>query len=668
MIGLNVMRISVKHVWPGATIVATVLLVAGCEFPGAEQPAPPATPTPAARAVPTPAPTPSPTASYTVEKEWTTPCTQGSATRPMRAYANTDVVRWTADGAQILLAYNAEVWTVTSDGTGLWRLAQAWGQQEPGDSIPFGWMTSFDVSPDGMQVVYATCRYPPDLPRAAILGDYGRWTFDFELAVVDLDGQAPRRLTRHPAFENYPAWSPDGTRVAFLSNRHRYAPRSEQYERVGLYTMAADGADVRLLVNNSGSVAWQPPAWSPDGRSIAVAAWPQGEAGHGLYVVHADGARVLQLAEARLADAVSGGSWSPDGTRLAFVKLDGPRVALFTIAADGSNARRVTTVPYWLTSYGTQAWVHTVAWSPDGSKFLYSCGPRQFCAVTLDGDLVGEVPLVGDHAAWSPDGGRIAVVVALQDRDERIVLYSAAPDGSDVKPLALRGEVAGEGLVAAQSAEEDLAKSRAACTAGFVVPAPDTNPGLVRDCDTLLAARAALFGELLVNWGSGTPLENWQGVTVAGSPPRVTGLDLRYSERGWDTRREVFQERLIGTIPPELGTLDHLQALDLSYNGLAGPIPPELGALDQLTELSLRGNRLTGPIPEELGQLTSLTVLDLSHNELTGEIPRALNILQDLEQFYLANNDLKVCIPFSLKPVPDNDLGHLEWTVCKPAS
>ena len=644
MIGLNGMKASVKHVWAGVMIVATVLVVAGCEFPEEEQPALPATPTPAARAVAKPAPTPAPTASYTVEKEWTTPCTWGSATRPMRAYANTDVVRWTADGAQILLTYNAEVWTVTSDGAGLWRLAQAWGQQEPGDSLPFGWMTSFDISPDGMQVVYATCRYPPDLPRAAILGDYGRWTFNYELAVVGIDGQVPRRLTRHLGFDNYPAWSPDSTRIAFVSDRYvtEAEKRSGTRPPPGLYTMAADGSNVRLLVNSSGTVALQPPAWSPDGRSIAVAARRQGEAGNGLYVVNADGSRLLQLDEARLADAVSGGSWSPDGTRLAFVKLDGPRVALFTIAADGSDTRRVTTVPYWLTSYGTQDWVHTVAWSPDGAKLLYACGDREFCVVTLDGQRVGEAPLVGDHATWSPDGARIAVVVARQDHDERIVLYSAAPDGSDVKPIALRGEVAGEGLVAVRSMEEDLATSRAACTAGFVVPAPDTNPGLVRDCETLLAARAALFGELLVNWGSGTRLESWEGVTVAGSPPRVTGLDLGYVDRRWIMRRDIRHKPLGGTIPPELGALDHLQRLDLDGNGLAGPIPSDLGNLTHLQELDLRRNRLTGEIPQALARLRNLKTLHLAGNPLTGCVPSGLAHLQDDDP---RNLDRWVCAP-----------------------
>ena len=204
----------------------------------------------------------------------------------------------------------------------------------------------------------------------------------------DWMGRPSRRLTRHRATDHLPAWSPDGTHVAFVSNR----PVTEAEKRSAygppprLYTMAADGTDVRRLATGGASVAWRRPAWSPDGRSIAVNGRRQEEEVKGLYVVQAGGAGFV-----RLSDAVSGGAWSPDGSRLAFAKPDGALVRLVTIAADGSDvrARWVTTVRGWEPSSGERdprrAWIHTVAWSPDGSKLLYACGERQFCVVTLDG-------------------------------------------------------------------------------------------------------------------------------------------------------------------------------------------------------------------------------------------------------------------------------------------
>ena len=334
-----------------------------------------------------------------------------------------------------------------------------------------GWMTSFDVTPDGQHVIYSTCAFLPERLRGAKVEQLSSYAFDYELAVVGLDGQAPRRLTRHDDFDNYPAWSPDGRHVAFLSNRHLSGPEYQKNQWADLYIIAADGTDVRRLDTGLISVVFQPPAWSPDGRSIAVNGWRQGsitvngrrlDEGRGLYVVQADGSGFV-----RLADAVSGGAWSPDSTRLAFAQPFGAEVELYTIAADGADPQRVTTIHGWqrgsrVPDARWQARIHTLAWSPDGSKLLYACGDRQFCVVTLDGEPVGATatlrgepvggnPLLGERAVWSPDGKRIAVASpSWRDLDARIVLYSAAPDGSDVKPLALRGM---EGLVAAQAAD-----------------------------------------------------------------------------------------------------------------------------------------------------------------------------------------------------------------------
>ena len=69
--------------------------------------------------------------------------------------------------------------------------------------------------------------------------------------------------------------------------------------------------------------------------------------------------------------------------------------------------------------------------------------------------------------------------------------------------------------------------------------------------------------------------------------------------------------RLSGPIPPELGQLSGLDALELHDNQLSGPIPPELGRLTGLDSLSLSGNRLSGPIPVDLGNLTRLTLLTI---------------------------------------------------------
>ena len=134
------------------------------------------------------------------------------------------------------------------------------------------------------------------------------------------------------------------------------------------------------------------------------------------------------------------------------------------------------------------------------------------------------------------------------------------------------------------------------------------NPGLLRDCAALLAARDVLAGGAALNWNESTPLASWTGVTLIEAPARVGELDLREMD-------------LRGRIPPELGGLSVLRVLRLTGNRLTGPIPPELGGLVHLRVLALDANALTGVVPPELGDLGNLTELRLEGNALTGPAP-----------------------------------------------
>ena len=143
------------------------------------------------------------------------------------------------------------------------------------------------------------------------------------------------------------------------------------------------------------------------------------------------------------------------------------------------------------------------------------------------------------------------------------------------------------------------------------------------------------------NWLTAAPLGEWHGVTTD-TAGRVTELDLH-------------DNGLTGSIPAELGTLMHLEDLDLSdfeyivgENSLGGPIPVELGNLVNLEELYLYGNELTGPVPVELGSLVNLEWLNLRSNALTGPIPRELGNLSSLEVLILSENRLTGTVPESL--------------------
>lgn len=559
-------------------------------------------------------------------------------------------LQWSPDGADIFFATDAaEVYAVAADGSRLRRLATAWAELSPG--IKVGRETPFQVAPDSTRLVYATCEYLR--PRAGTQPD--GWDFRHELVLADLDGTQGQRLTTSASFESYPTWSPDGSRIAFVSSDWvsvaRPLPSSERSTR--LYLMQADGTDPQMLARGLDFIVRQPPSWSPDGRWLAVTGisddqeWiaarrenrrPKSEGRLALFLIDASTGRE----SLRLSDAVSGASWSPDGQRLAFARLDDSELALYTIAADGTDAQRVTTIEGWRSWWPSymrpsisRTWVPLIAWSPDGSKILYSCDG--ICVVDLDGTSVGNAPLPGILAAWSPDGSRIAIL------DNKQALSSVAPDGSDVQVLVV---AALGGPIAAKSGNDDLASNQAACTAGVVVRVPTDNPGLVRDCEVLMSLEGALFGGTTVNWGPGIPIADWVGVTVSGAPLRVTGLTLH-------------RLKLTGPLPPALGELTQLRLLDLSYNKLTGPLPPALGELTQLRVLNLSYNEFTGPLPPALGDLTQLQVLlirggtltgtiEVRGGMLTGGIPAELGQLANLRLLGLAGNQLTGGIPADL--------------------
>ena len=140
--------------------------------------------------------------------------------------------------------------------------------------------------------------------------------------------------------------------------------------------------------------------------------------------------------------------------------------------------------------------------------------------------------------------------------------------------------------------ETDLPPVQPPPPCGLAVPDQANDPGLMRDCITLLAAKDTLRGSAALNWSVNTDITSWDGVTTGGTPSRVTKLLLP-------------SESLSGGIPGELGDLYGLTHLNLSSNSLTGQIPWELGNLSNLREIRLSGNSLTGCIPPALKDVTT---------------------------------------------------------------
>src|SRR6266516_3823951 len=125
-----------------------------------------------------------------------------------------------------------------------------------------------------------------------------------DIYVINSNGTGLTRLTTDPAYDASPAWSPDGSKIAFVSYRDGPA---------AIYVMNADGTNPVALTNHAGSD--EQPAWSPDGRKIAFASNRDGH--YEIYLMNADGTGVTRLTAG--PDHYSAGPrWSPDGRRIAF--------------------------------------------------------------------------------------------------------------------------------------------------------------------------------------------------------------------------------------------------------------------------------------------------------------------------------------------------------------
>ena len=562
---------------------------------------------------------------------------------PYRGGIHRRFLHWITDNAGVAFNFGYApyaTWVVDAEGTAILRIVDADPGKEGGNYKGRGQYGYYaDVSPDGSRIVYSTCEY------TIFDHDKGRKSYNrgYEMASVHVDGSGRHRLTDNVHFENYPVWSPDGNRIAFVA--HNDYSRRADYDFIGLspdhyhvsnseiFTRAADGTDERVVPNTKG-VGLYPPVWSPDGQRLAFTAHdvpppfyrPSEPLERILYTVRLDGSELSRIGKATILP-----TWSPDGERVAFALDD----RIYTVRYDGANLSEV------LDDFRA----NEVSWSPDGTELLLASDGGVY-VVRPDGSDLRALgpPIRTTVATWSPDGSMIAArreygePVSL---DRRVEIAVMARDGTDTRTLAEVGYVAAVRDWEARPSNPPPAIDPAACSAGVVVPAPGANPGLVEDCEALARTWSALTSQgmsvpdAISQWNRDTPIAEWPGVEIYAYPLRVRKLVLRESG-------------LTGPIPPDLAALAMLVELDLSYNSLTGPIPPELGKLSLLKTLDLSHNTVRSPIPAELGKLTMLTALDLSYNDLVGPIPAEMGGLTMLKELYLLDNKLTGTIPPAL--------------------
>lgn len=205
---------------------------------------------------------------------------------------------WSPDGQKITFmsfrnedefqgwGITGDIWAMNADGTNPINLTQS---PEGKEAVP-SW------SPDGKQIAYRSW---------GIFNANG--FFQSDIWVMNADGTNQRNLTNHIASDNDPDWSPDGLQIAFYSDRDK-AWEFDTWDNRDVYVMNADGTNPINLTNHPAED--NRPSWSPDGTRITFDS--NRDVNREVYVMNADGTAPINLTQHPAWDGHP--SWGPAPT------------------------------------------------------------------------------------------------------------------------------------------------------------------------------------------------------------------------------------------------------------------------------------------------------------------------------------------------------------------
>ena len=306
-------------------------------------------------------------------------CVQDEEESPPRTVCSTDRTFTTdAPGGRSGIAFasqrdmlgQSEIWVMNEDGSGQTELTDGFFDENA------SW------SPDARRIAYTST----DTPAT------GR-----DIWVMDANGSNQTNLTtghdvEFPSYEDFPAWSPDGTKIAFESDRDLDLENPVAMREI--YVMDADGSDpVRLTETNAINDA---PAWSPDGRRLCF--FSNREGALDIFVMNADGSGQVNISSGAHDFECT---WSPDGRRILFRTGQNPNNVIWSMNPDGSDRTPLS---------GPGAPAGHPMLSADGDRlafYEFDTGDGTGSIFTSEPDATDKVELTTDSTrdywpVWSP--------------------------------------------------------------------------------------------------------------------------------------------------------------------------------------------------------------------------------------------------------------------------
>jgi TolB protein len=352
---------------------------------------------------------------------------------------------WSPDGTRLAVvtrwANRYGILVMQPDGSGQQQVTSDGGDTDP------AW------SPDGTRIAF---------------------TNSGNVYTAQADGTGRTQVTHNPAnsYASHPTWSPDGKTIAYAIITYPQVEPYTAYTKISLLDVAS-GKEKPLPVADADANDTSP-AWSPDGSTIAFASDRGGPPR--IYTVATDGSN-LRVLTAGAYDSLP--AWSPDATRIAFVRNQ----QIWVTARDGSGARQLTTgdgntAPAWQPLKPAPR--GCTLWGTNANDLLVGTdSPDVICGLGGDDTIIGlggDDNLIGNDGNDSLAGGMGHDILVGGPGDDRLDARDGGPDvtrgGTGIDTALVDGRMDGLSSIERPQVDRDLAVWRPATADAF----EPTNP------------------------------------------------------------------------------------------------------------------------------------------------------------------------------------------------